>query len=87
MIPSAVAREARENLLDYLQTTYGLKDERLESALEFLREFEDDVRRTERVPVVVVEPSAAAVLREFGVEPEDLGVDRLVEAELREGCR
>ena len=60
------------------------ESERLESALEFLREFEDDVRRTERVPVVVVEPSAAAVLREFGVEPEDLGVDRLVEAELRE---
>lgn len=38
MIPSAVAREARENLLDYLQTTYGLADERLEAALlEFLR--------------------------------------------------
>ncbi len=37
MIPSAVAREARENLLDYLQTTYGLTDERLEQALlEFL---------------------------------------------------
>lgn len=38
MIPSAVAREARENLLDYLQTTYGLTDERLEDALlEHLR--------------------------------------------------
>ena len=33
MIPSAVAREARENLLDYLQTTYSLTDERLEEAL------------------------------------------------------
>lgn len=38
MIPSAVAREARANLLDYLQTTYGLNDERLEAGLlEFLR--------------------------------------------------
>ena len=33
MIPSAVAREARENLLDYLQTTYGLTDPEFETAL------------------------------------------------------
>ena len=33
MIPSAVAREARENLLDYLQTTYGLTDPDFEAAL------------------------------------------------------
>ena len=33
MIPTTVAREARENLLDYLQTTYGLTDPDLERAL------------------------------------------------------
>ena len=33
MIPTAVAREARENLLDYLQTTYGLTDPEFERAL------------------------------------------------------
>lgn len=38
MIPSVIARLARENLFDYLQTTYGLRDEALEVALfEFLQ--------------------------------------------------
>lgn len=38
MIPSAVAHEARENLLNYLRTTYDLADETFERALlEFLR--------------------------------------------------
>jgi DEAD/DEAH box helicase domain-containing protein len=38
VIPTAVAREARTNLLDYLQTTYGLKDQAFETALlDFLR--------------------------------------------------
>ena len=33
MIPTAVAHEARTNLLDYLQTTYSLKDEEFERCL------------------------------------------------------
>ena len=33
MIPTAVAREARENLLDYLRTTYALADSDFERAL------------------------------------------------------
>ena len=33
MIPTAVARQARDNLLDYLRTTYGLRDEDFERAL------------------------------------------------------
>ncbi len=38
MIPSVIARLARENLFDYLQTTYSLRDEALEMALfEFLQ--------------------------------------------------
>ena len=38
MLPSIVAHEARENLLDYLQTTFDLSDARLEKALfEHLR--------------------------------------------------
>ncbi len=37
MIPTAVGREARSNLLDYLETTYGLTDQKFERALfEFL---------------------------------------------------
>ena len=38
MIPSVIARLARENLLDYLKTTYSLRDAELEESLfEFLR--------------------------------------------------
>ena len=33
MIPTAVAREARANLLDYLETTYGLNDQDFERSL------------------------------------------------------
>ena len=60
--------------------------ERFEFGLEFFRESEHDARWPERVSVVVVEPSAPSALRELRVEPKDLLVDRLVEAELREGA-
>ena len=33
MIPSVVARLAQDNLLDYLDTTYGLRDEAIKEAL------------------------------------------------------
>ncbi|MBL4771894.1 MAG: DEAD/DEAH box helicase, partial [Planctomycetes bacterium] len=33
MLPTIVAREARENLLDYLRATFGLKDEEFERVL------------------------------------------------------
>ena len=72
LVSAEIPREATREALGFRDR--DRESERLESPLEFFREFEDDVRRTERVSVVVVEPSAAAVFREFGVKPKDLGV-------------
>ena len=66
LVFAEIPREATREALGFRDR--DRESERLESPLEFFREFEDDVRRTERVSVVVVEPSAAAVFREFGVE-------------------
>ena len=57
LVSAEIPREATREALGFRDR--DRESERLESPLEFFREFEDDVRRTERVSVVVVEPSGS----------------------------